>query len=265
MIHVTFSSSGAGSLRQALGIRGKRERVVDLSDQLSLGPISGANFVEREAWLNANLPWDEQLPHNTCWNWIASGAQEFLEKLERSDEHLVWLAPQNADELCGLHWYLDKIGSVKARFVLVDHAIESFGNGQPPNGIGELGPAQFHSIMENANYELWDEQRFPASRWAQLCQASTNLRIVDQGKATSVADNYFDHVLLEQCSREWRKANRVVADAMIAQWDARHYMGDLVWLWRLRELASHGKLLANREIVHGAFASHDPVLVRLAD
>lgn len=264
MIHVTFSSSGAGSLRQALGIRDKRQKVVDITEQLSLGPIAGADFVEREAWLNANLPWAEQLPHTSCWDWIASDAEEFLKKLERSDEHLVWVAPQNADELCGLHWYLDKIGGLKARFVVVDHGIGDFGNGQL-HGIGELGPEQFQFLLEKADYELWDKQRFPASRWAQLCEASTNLRIVDQGKATSVPDDYFDDVLLEQCSREWRKAYRVMVDAMIAQWDARHYMGDDVWLWRLRELVSHGKLLANREIVQGAFASRDPILVRLAD
>ncbi len=266
MLHVTFCSSGAGSLRQALGIRDERKKVVDLSDDLSWGLIRGGDFVERENWLNLNLPWDTNPPFDgDGWDWISAGAKDFQKKLDSSDEHLVWVAPQDARELCGLHWYLDSFGGDGASFIIVDHGFPGTYQRQAPHGIGELGPEQFHFLLQHAEREMWDEQRFPRRRWAQLRDEATNLRIVDQGVATSVPDDYFDEVLLAQCSTEWRKLHRVMVDAMIAQWDMHHYVGDVVWLWRLRELVSQRKLIANREIVYGAEASNDPIFVRLRD
>jgi Protein of unknown function/Domain of unknown function (DUF1835) len=266
VIHVAFSSSGAGSLRQALRIRDQRKKVVDLTDHLSWGPIGGGNFVERENWLNANLPWDTNSQSaGEGWDWIATGAKDFLRKLESTDEHLVWVAPQNADELCGLHWYLDRFGGGKASFIVVDHALPGTWQGQAPKGIGELGPEQFKFLLENADRESWDEKRFPRYHWAHLCTEAANVRIVNGNLAKNVPDEYFDEVILVHCSTKWKKLHRVVADTMISQWDMHHYGGYDCLLWRLRELAKQRKIITNREILFGAEAANDPVLIRLGD
>lgn len=266
MIHVTFSSSGAASLRQALRIRDQRTNVVDLSDDLSWGPIGGGDFVERENWLNANLPWDSRSPSaGEGWDWIATGAKDFLRKLESTDEHLVWVAPQNAGELCGLHWYLDRFGGGKASFFALDCGLPGTWQGQAPQSIGELVPEQFKFLLENADREAWDEKRFPRYHWAQLCNEAAKVRIVSGGLAKSVADDYFDDVLIAHCSTKWRKLHRVVGDAMIAQWDMYHYGGDAFLLWRLRELMKQRKIIANREILFASEAINDPILVRLVD
>ena len=266
MIHVTFCSSGAGSLREALGIQDQRRKVVDLSDDLSWGPIGGRNFVEREDWLNANLPWDTGSQFaEEGWHWIATGAEEFLRKLESADEHLVWVAPQNADELCGLYWYLDRFGGGKASFIVADHGLPGTWLGHAPKGIGELAPEQFKFLLENADREAWDEKRFPRDHWAQLCNQAAKLRIVSGSLVKSVPDDYFDKVLLDHCSTKWRKLHRVVVDAMIAQWDMHHYGGCDCLLWRLRELSKQRKIILNREILMDPGLSSDPVLVRLGD
>lgn len=265
MIHVTFSSSGAGSLRQALEIRDQRRKVVDLTDDLSWGLIVRGDFAEREAWLNLNLPWEPNSPFDVGgWDWIATGAQDFQKKLERSEEHLVWVAPQNAGELCGLHWYLDRFGGGKASFIVVDHGFPGTWQGQAPKGIGELGPEEFQFLLESADREGWDEQRFPRVRWTQLCDEATNLRIVHEGAATTVADNYFDDIILRQCSEKWQKLHRIVGNGMIAMWEAHHFIGDSFVMWRLRELKSRGKIIANRPITVDYFKPEDPLLVRLS-
>ncbi len=266
MVHVTFCSSGAGSLRQALGILDQRRKVVDLADDLSWGPLAGGNPVERESWLNLVLPWETNLPFaGRGWDGIDTAASELETKLESSDEHLVWVAPQNARELCGLHWYLDRFGGDKASFIVVEHGFPGTWQGQAPRGIGELGTEQFRFLLENADREAWDEQRFPRCRWAQLCNEATNLRIANKGSAKSVPDDFFDDALLAHCSTDWRRLHRVVGDAMVAQWHASHNVGDTIWLWRLRELASQGKIIASREIVYGAQLSSGPIFVRLGD
>lgn len=264
MIHVTFSSSGAGSLRQALRLRDERKKVIDITDDLSWGPISRGDFSAREAWLNLNLPFGSNSPFDgSGWDWIAGGAQDFQNNLECSDEHLVWVAPQNASELCGLHWYLDRFAGHEASFIVVDHGFPGTWRGQAPKGIGELGPDQFQFLLENADPKAWDELRFPQARWKQLCDDSTNLRIVQQSIATSVSEDHFDDVILRQCSDKWQRLYRVVGDGMIALWETHHCIGDSFIVWRLRELESHGKIVANRSITVRGVNPDDPVLVRL--
>lgn len=264
MIHVTFDSSGAGSLRQALRIHDQRRKVVDITDNLSWGPIGRGDFVEREEWFDLNLPWDPNSPFGGgSWDWIASGAQDFQNKLERSREHLLWVAPQNAGELCGLHWYLDRFGGSRASFIVVEHGLPGTWQGQAPKGIGELGPEQFQFLLENADREAWDEQRFPRVRWSQLCDNATNLRVVDQGTAKTVADDYFDDIILRRCSEKWIKLHLVVVDVMIALWGDHHYVGDSFIKWRLRELKFCGKVVTNRPITEDYSNLEDPVLVRL--
>lgn len=259
MIHVTFSSSGAGSLRQALGIRDQRKKVVDITDDLSWGPISHTDFfAERFGSITTCL-----LIDSGGWDWIGTGAQEFQRKLENSKEHLVWVAPQNAKELCGLHWYLDRFGGENSAFIVVDHGIPGTWAGQPPHGIGELGIEQFQFLLGNAERAVWDKHRFPKERWAQLCDDATNLRIVNGGMATSVPNDYFDHIILAQCTGKWRKLGRVVVDVMIFLWQENHYIGDDCISWRLRELASLGKIVASQEIRQHAYNPKDPILIRL--
>ena len=265
VIHVTFCASGASSLRKALGIRDQRRKVVDLNDELSWGPIHRKDFRERETWLKLNLPWDPNSEIDVGgWDWIASGAEDFQSKVASSEEHLVWVAPQNADELCGLHWYLDRFGGRRASFIIADHGLPGTWRGDSPKGISELGPEQFQFLLKNAVRHPWDEHRFPQSRWSQLCDDSTNLRLVRNGEITSATDDFFDSTLLAQCSKNWRKLHRVVADTMIALWELEHYNASDLIMWRLRVLASQRVIVTSREITAHYHSLDDPNLIRLA-
>lgn len=260
MIHVIFSSSGAGSLRQALKACGRQERVADILDDLSWGPIANGDLVERQAWLNQNLP--SGLPDDV-WDWIADEPLEFFSKLECSNEHLVWVAPQNAKELCGLHWYLHHFGGERASFILVDQDLTANWEGGAPYGLGELGAEQFQYLLANAKPEAWNDKRFPRQRWTELCDGETNLRLVAQGTAVSVPDDYLDDVILQQCKADWRKLGYVVGETMVALWAVDHAKGDDFIKWRLRELGRAGKIVTDGSITH--YAKRDEqALVRLA-
>jgi Protein of unknown function/Domain of unknown function (DUF1835) len=263
MIHLTFSSSGAGSLRQALKAMNHSTKVLDLCDDLSFGPIAPDDFSARQAWLNQNLPLDDQhLFEGEGWDWIATGAHDIQNQLVRHKEHLIWVAPQNIGELCGLHWYLNRWSSHNASFILVEDALPGGYAGKQPSGIGELRQDQFKWLLEKAVRTSWDEQRFPQARWSQLCQDATNLRIIQQGQVISKAPDYFDELLLARCPRKWEKLHRMIAEGMIALWEVGHHVGDAFVCWRLRELASQGKIIANREMKLDYLSTDDPVLVR---
>ena len=259
MIYVTFSTSGAGSLRQALGIRDQRRKVVDLSDNLDWGPIIGEDFEARENWFNDKLPWKDG-----SWDRIANGAATFLRKLEDSDQHIVWVAPQNSAELCGLHLYLDHFGGERAEFILVNHGFPETWEEKPPKGLGELDVPQFKYLLAHENRQTWDAKRFPRDCWAKLCDSGTNLRIVQNGTATSVADDFFDVILLSQCDQQWRKFHRVMADAMISLWKQKHYVDDAFLTWRFLEMASQQKVEISREIyIDERFGAEAPLVRRL--
>jgi hypothetical protein len=258
-----FNSSGAGTLRQALNLRDRRKRVVDFSDDLSWGPIAREDFGARQAWLNKSLPWDASPDSiDEGWDWIADEPQNFLSKLAHSNKHLVWVAPQNAKELCGLHWYIDHFGGEKASFIFVDQGIPGSWNGKAPQGLGELYAEQFQYLLANAERQAWDQKRHPKGHWAKLCNDATNLRVAMHGTAISVSDNFFDDLILQYCSPEWGKLMYVVGEAMITLRDASYSVGDSFLKWRLRRLEVSGKIACSSPITYCPNFD-EPILVRL--
>ncbi|QKG72492.1 DUF3658 domain-containing protein [Erythrobacter mangrovi] len=260
MIHVTFSDSGAGSLKWALRNLGKPRIVEPYIGELDWGPISPTDFSCRQAWKSSHLPFDDL----KGWDWIEDAATGFQRRLDVSDEHLVWVVPHNAEELCGLHWYLDRFGGERATFVLVDSFPDARGE-PPPKGIGELGPERMMYLVENAERETWDEGRFPRQRWRKLCEDSTNLRIVKNGVATSVAEDYFDQTILGRCQDAWRSINDAIVEVFEELRGEQHSVGMYLVMWRLRELALSGKIVTSREVrIELNHDFNDPIMLRLA-
>lgn len=258
MLHVVFNSSGAGSLRQALSNQGLRQRVVDLTDHLDWGPIASNNFGERQTWLDHNIPLQ-----GSGWDWIASSAVEFAEKVRRETEHLVWIAPQSASELCGLYWYLDLIGGSSAAMIVVDYPLDGAWRGKPPGSLGELNEDRFSDLLSKAEREPWNLARFPSDTWNALRADASLLRIAENGQIKSAREDHFDAELLAQCSFEWQNLNRITGETMVSLWDRDHNLDDLFLCWRLRVLAKQGRIASNREIAGYAQSRLDPVLIRL--
>ena len=55
VLHVVFTPSGAGDLREALAQAGRSDRVVAFFDNLSFGPIEPSDLETRAAWVEAEL------------------------------------------------------------------------------------------------------------------------------------------------------------------------------------------------------------------
>jgi hypothetical protein len=103
--HVTFGMRGDESLRAALRQAGRRDRVVPLWDDLSLGPIDPPDPKARWAWAKRELG---LFPHhrdlfgkkNNAWNMaLSSGARR-----------IAWVSRRRAHEYCGFLEYLWRLG-----------------------------------------------------------------------------------------------------------------------------------------------------------
>ena len=240
MIHILFDSSAAGTLRQVLSARGQRNRVVDLTESLDWGPISFADFKDRERWLDQHAPNDFG-----GWDWIAEGVGRFKDLAKSDDEKVIWIAPQSASDQAGFYWYLSEFGGESAQMIVADYPLKEAWKGQTPSRLGELQQDAIAALLDTCPRVPWDTSKFFANRWQQLVEEGALIRTVEKGILQSAPQDYFDETLLIHCPNEWTKWHRVVGDAMIDAGEAGSSPDGALLVWRLRELIRAGRVACN--------------------
>ena len=234
ILHILFSTSAAGTLKQVL--RGSGDEVVSLTDCLAYGPIGSGDLAERADWLDAHAPIE------FSWDWIVESAADFLERIEAAGmERLVWIAPRSACERCGLQWYFEQTGAPAGPMIIADRPLSGGWSDAPPMGLGELPPELMAQLLGSPRRE-WPSGLASPEPWRQLRAGDSLLRIVDDGVLRSASPDHFDGVLLAQCRPEWRKWAYVIGHAMGAAMEAGHRLDDTFFLWRLRELIAQGRI-----------------------
>ena len=258
MLHVTFSSSAAGMLRQVLGDRRDRAKVIDLNDDLDWGPIAVESLDERGAWFDHNSPLGFRdrddaglLPEFAKWDWLASGELRFRNAVSADPDRIIWIAPNSAAEQAGLYWYLDQFGGVGTKMIIADYPLRGAWEGEIPPRLGALDEAQITELLDESPRIFWDASRFPADRWRQLITENALLRVLKDGDLQSVPEDFFDHHLLARCPENWTKSHRVIADAMIASWDDGRDPNVYLLTWRLRDLIGRGQIDCDGELPTG--------------
>jgi Protein of unknown function/Domain of unknown function (DUF1835) len=237
MIHVFFCASAAGTFRQLLNARGIVEKVADLSEELDFGPISHGELVEREQWLNQNIPME--LGDR---DWLAESEVRFRRNIALDVVRLIWIAPASASEQAGLYWYISNFGVQNISMAVADFAFGGTWNEKSPLRLGELGVEPMGQLYDVCIRTPWNPTRFPEDRWNALVTEKALLRVVNNGQLVSAPDNYFDDFLLARCSDEWVKFHRVIGNAMGDIWDTGQSASSELLLWRLRVLIAHGKI-----------------------
>src|SRR5262245_33014941 len=126
-VHAVFDLSASGSLRQALRSCTRRERVIALVDDLSVGPIDRTNGEARTRWLQEQFGgevYEDAAGIDGSWSDVAS-----------PEHHIVaYVSLRNAREYAGLCELLRRRGDSPLEIVDVTNFMGSF-------GIAELGPA----------------------------------------------------------------------------------------------------------------------------
>ena len=123
--------------------------------------------------------------------------------------------------------------------IVADYALKGAGRGEPPLGLGELGPEMMGELYDAAPRLEWDRLRFPESKWRSLMDDGAFVRIVKDGDLQSARSDHFDDLLLHWCPLNWTKWSRVIGHAMA---NAGQHVSDLFLLWRLQKLISAGQI-----------------------
>lgn len=226
--HILFSASAGGTLKQLLQARAVQDKVVALHEYLDWGPVD-CPLADRESWIEAHSPSD------VGWDWLAESVATFLETARLVRRPLIWIAPQNANELSGFYWYLDQVRPHEADMMIVDFPVHGGWRDEPPRSLGELSIERFADVFDRP-IERWDSNRFAPSRWPALVSEAALLRVVSKGQLRSAPSSFFDEILLQCCPMDWTRWYRVVGDAMGRSWDAGHNPDDSLLKWRLLEL-----------------------------
>ena len=112
VIHVTFGMYADNTLRDALKQAGRRDCVVRLWDDLSLGPIDPPELATRRAWAREELGLHAHHRHmfadkNNAWN----------AALAIPGRRIAWVARRMAHEYCGFLEWLSRLGDAPCEIV----------------------------------------------------------------------------------------------------------------------------------------------------
>ena len=103
-IHICFTQSGGGLLRQALRAAGLKPKVIATSDNLSFGPINPPDSKPRIAWLQREFG---QCDNADDWGWIEQDDVDFwpIALSTKWEKRFVWFSRRTSLEYCGfLEW-----------------------------------------------------------------------------------------------------------------------------------------------------------------
>ncbi|WP_041645916.1 DUF1835 domain-containing protein [Aromatoleum aromaticum] len=79
-----------------------------------------------------------------------------------------------------------------------------------------------------------------AGEWQRNRSVPSGVRRWTDGRITHHGDDFYDALLLTQCDDDWQAADQVIG---AAQWECDEFLGDVFFAWRLRCLATSGRLL----------------------
>jgi Protein of unknown function/Domain of unknown function (DUF1835) len=264
-LHIVFTPSGAGSLRQALANAGRDDQVISSFDHLGFGPINPLDLLLRSKWVENELGW-------TGWDGIARDSEQFWrEALVPGHRKVAWLSRRSAMEYAGFLEWLWRMGDTPCEVVDLSEVKISRGpeHSPPPPPVlaMSLGILSSDIICRD---KLWDlaEPLPPAAReryrylWQELRSENAPLRVIDGDRLVSAPISFFDTRLMSYVTNDWQKVAMVIGKTLAAEIDDEVLqVGDIVLAARIDAMVESGLLEIQGE---SALEMHDS-LVRLPE
>ncbi|HEV8678051.1 MAG TPA: DUF3658 domain-containing protein [Stellaceae bacterium] len=236
--HFIFSGSAAGSLKQALKLAGRRERVFCWADNLSFGPIDPPDPAARLVWIERELMIDlgkharEIKRLNDFWN-----------AAEASRRRLVWFSRRDAGEYADFLEWVWRMGDAAYDVVEFDEANVTFNRADGPTTQAKVNNLALLRPEHLATARYWDSAKplDVAARdrhratWAELRRENASLRVLDGGRLVSAPFSYFDDLIISCVPAGWTKVNRVIGDAIGKLFD-EPFRQTGAWVLRARVL-----------------------------
>jgi hypothetical protein len=247
VLHFVFTTSGAGSLVQALRKAGLDDPVIATFEDLSFGPIHpSSDRSVREKWIENELgrtdfqPPDPRSEH--VWN----------EARFPDNRKVAWLTRRSASEYAGFLDWLWRLGDEPCDVVDLTDVTITYpgepGSTRPPELAVTVAMLNPDTICREKLWELAEPLQAAARRayrenWRQLRDENAPLRVIDAGKLVSAPISFFDSVLTSKVTESWRKVARVLGDTIVFGMDDNVIQaGDTILMARINALVESGHL-----------------------
>lgn len=245
-LHVVFTPSGAGSLRQALANAGRDDQVISSFDHLGFGPINPPDLPLRSKWVENELGW-------TGWNDITPETEAFWrEALSPGRRKVAWTSRRSTVEYAGFLEWLWRMEDAPCDVVDLSEVKVSRNSGQdptPPSTLAiSLGIIPTDIIGQDKLWSLAEPLQAAArlrygDLWQQLRSENAPLRVIEGTELVSAPISYFDTRLMSCATNDWQKVARIVGEILAAEMDDEVLqVGDLVLAARIDALVESGCL-----------------------
>ncbi len=259
VLHIVFGDSAAGTLKAAfrdLGIHSYRDKVIAISDILSVGPVwqlhQENGLLNRFEWLHTYFTHE---PADDFANWYLDSFHHALHKINVIDDHtrIVLWGGDNAHEQTGVRLALYLLRE-RDNKIVVANATKAYRERYPqfePLHVGEISPKKMIEIIHTDSLfqPLADQERVQLEQeWLTLSDSNAVLRIWQENEIKNVSADYWDGRIMEAAkklhsergSTDFMKSARLIGDVLghLDQW-----VGDQYLEYRLRHLIREGVFL----------------------
>lgn len=223
-LHVVFGSSPAGIVRRALHELGRQELVLALLDDLSLGPIDPYDPTARGIWL------EEQLGEFDWRDFVREDSELPIKSISHAGRIVAWYAPNRACSYAGFQWWLSQINDTQCAIMSV------------PDLHFKNTDAMLALVGQEIDLKPSARDRH-LREWQILKNENAQLRVVEDGRLTSVSLDFFDHSIIQFVPDDWQDVMRVVGNSFSTiSIETGHFIDDLFVCSRLRALAEIGAI-----------------------
>lgn len=243
LLHVLFSPSGAGTLRQTLTQQHRNDSVVCLHDDLSFGPVDCTDHAFRVRWI-------EDVLGVTEWDGVIAATPSFLSRSCSPDYMPVaWFSRRDTRSYTGFLWWLFHLEDRPCQIIDVTEVMIGIDLAADSPRRRAISP----SVLETRDMALLLDTDIPLdqanrshhqSHWQQLLRDNADLRVIDsEGSLVSAPITYFDPLILACADTDWMAMARLIGEALCESWnDDLHQTSDLFLHARACDLAEAGAL-----------------------
>ena len=212
ILHILFSPTAAGCLRQALRDAGRKDRVACYVENLALGPINPPDLQMRQHWM------EEELRCKDLSELETAEADAFWKAALAEDvRRVAWVSRRSAPEYCGFLEWLSRLGDLSCE--VVDLTDMPVGSHRRAFTLALLSPEEIAANAVWGRAEALDAtaRSHYHSLWRRLRVENAPLRVVDAGGLRSAPITFFDQQLLSYANASWQKPARIIYYTM-ADW-----------------------------------------------
>ncbi|QEH42772.1 DUF1835 domain-containing protein [Chitinophaga sp. XS-30] len=257
ILHIVFGQSSAANLKAAFELDPQMEgEILCFEDDLAVGPLFILDTPEgrsgRRDWWNMM----QEVPQPVLAEGEEQAAPEdpvrsLKGRLREEEELEAWIwAGQNACDVCGYYWLISQLDRFSGRIHLIYLNNLPFLNEKNavfyPTHLHQILPKEFLKAKKLAREVSLAEFELDGEEWRRMMNENAGVRMLEGGKKIrGEAASYYDKDLLQQLTKEFQKAHKVIA---LAIGKFKYPVMDQYLSWRLKELIREGKVESRGEL-----------------